>query len=226
MEWHNFTEPNNRNKLYGELRAFLNQETYDRGEWSVFELLTTSDKRKLVALMILTGDKLDGRPDHPPRIDCRLKVLSRQACSFDKDKHRIWIKKDAIDLYGEPGDLLPEYNDPPQSGDVIVWKGEKITHDPHTGAPIDPQTEKSWTRNGKSLTDDISFTVDKEQCITVDPLTAMRMLQRNGVNSAKPRFRKVDKRSPSKRRIVNWLFKEVRPRGDTHAVKKKQNDTV
>jgi hypothetical protein len=228
MNWNSLEPVSTPGKLHAQLKKLLTQEAYGK-EWTVTELIATTNPRKHLALDVLDGIKR-GKVDKrfpPPAITVRLKVTTRQACHCTKEaakqldaygqpRPNIFERRSAFEMFGEEGDVLPKYDEKPVDGDLVRWKGQAYEVDPDTGEAMDSNTSKAWGRmgwqpNGRSLTEDEFYPVKKEH-IKVPVLTALRMLSKNGVSISKAQFRKIDRADKEKRRITNWLFKEAPPR--------------
>jgi hypothetical protein len=218
-----------KNKIYADLRKQLQPSNYGfDGGWNLTAILKDTDKRSHHALMVLDGVGPDGSKDSSLVMmdesgnpyTYRLKVLTRQACVRTKSGHRIWLRNEAKENIGDPEDVLAEHNDPPQTGDIVEWKGQlqRYTKD---GDEIDPATIRRWAMDGRRPESFFNFKVDRDGCITVPFIVALAMLQRKGARMVSPRFRKIDRDDKVKRRITNFWFKEVpkdykekKPRGN------------
>lgn len=212
IRWVDLARSTNRIKLMQELRVLLTPEKY-WDEWTLTELIIEEDTRKFTAFQVFDGVQADGTiwPDSRPVIPFRLRVLTRQACIEDKKGNKIWERHEARDAVGSPSDIVPDHDDPPEPGDIVEIKGRRITHDPDTGKIVDAKILKKWAVRGKRPEQYDRFIVDNDGCITVYWPHAKRMLERYGKQISKARFRRLDKRDKTKRKITNWRFEEVAP---------------
>lgn len=214
INWLDFPSIIHRTKLHKAVSKFITRESYEQGKWNLTDVIADDDPRKFVVYEVLEGiqaDRRTKRPDLAPRIDFKFEVLTRQACCRDKHGNTLWQNKEAMTLYGEPDDLLPEYNEKPKPGDVVEWKGHAITVDPDNDNPVDAKTLKKWARMGKRPNEYKEYVVDADGCITVWYPQCLEMLSRKGFRGAKPQFRKTHIKDKTRRRMTNWWFKEVDP---------------
>lgn len=198
--------------VVASLRKMITKANYgfEPGQWNMTALIQDEDTRKYHAYQVIEGidEELKMNALRSLRMDFRLKVLSRQACCRDKDGHKIWERKQALDNLGMPGDFIVEYDDLPQQGDVVEWKGTVKVGD-ENGKPIDGKTIKRWAVQGIRPENYEEWIVDSEGCISVHYPFVLSMLSRKGHRLAFPQFRKIDKASKSKRKMTHWYFREV-----------------
>ncbi len=196
--------------------------------WSLTELIKEPSGGGMHALQIIMGHDRKGRTrgDIQPLTDnglpflYRLKVLTRQACSRDKDGTIIngWDKDQTEDYedYQSPDNdfiIVPGPKDEPCEGDIVRIKGDFREKD-EDGNLLNKQYREYALENGKDIHHYKDVAIDKDGCITVDFNSAMQLLKLNGMRVVKaPRFRKRDKVKDQKkepqRQIVNWLYEEV-----------------
>ncbi len=218
INWNEIQNASIKAKIRVDMNKIITSPRYGwaDGEWNLTELINTEDSRKFVAYQIFEGARNDGTVEPGAALKgadglpfrFRFQVLSRQAVCKDKDGNKIWWFDEAKLTSGEENDIIPLDTDPPKPGDVVECKGDMITSDPDTGAPMSSKKYKAWARQGKRPHHYIEFIVDEYGCINVPYPHALSMLQKSGFRIAYPKHRKVNRQNP-KRRITNWWFKEV-----------------
>jgi hypothetical protein len=212
LNWKDFPEVTKKTKLHKAVQKFFTVENYENGLWNLADVIADDDQRKYTVYKVLEGIQPNGdkRFDLAPRLLCKFEVLTRQACCRDKHGHTIWQNQSALELYGDDGDILPEFSDKPKDGDVVEWKGHRIDIDPDTDMPVDVKTLKKWALQGKRPNEYIEYVV-KDGFIMVPYPHCLEMMTRKGFKGSKPRFRKVNIKDSRRRRMTNWWFKEVPP---------------
>lgn len=221
INWGEINSGTSRSKARKDLMRVITADNYgtNSGQWNFTDLAITQDSRVPLALQIIEGSSITGKPD---QLRCLrgedgqpfravLRVLTRQACYETEDGRRIWERASARELHGDPDDLLPEFDELPKPGDVVRWKGSRIEIDPETGDEVTSKTIKRWALQGKDATDYVRFRVNDGGCIEVPYPYCLSMLRRNGRALGKPRFRKIDKNDKTVRKLTNWWFVEVDP---------------
>ncbi len=208
-----------RAKIFGALQSMMiEKDSYgsDEGQWSMSELVEgQGDNLTAQMLRVIEGVTWDGSNIISDKLNglektYKLKVMSRQACCRTKDGKTIWQQEVAKNRNGEPGDLVPTHDEPPQPGDIVEWKTTKKTHD-ERGNPVDEKVRKRWSIAGIRPHKYAEFVVDKDLCINVRYPYVYSMLIKHGFRLVSPQHRKTAKNSKNPRRITNWWFKEVLP---------------
>ena len=215
-----------RIQLASELRKILTSDNYDADErgrtskWSITEMINKKRISAITALCMLTGKQNNGRnleAGHELRSapkEYRLHVLTRQACTHNKDGNN-----EAVVLPKSPTfDDCVAFTDEPFKGDFIRVKGDSITVDPDTGEKLNNKAARSERiMMGKGLHSYTDYYVDKDNCITVPFEHALQLLSQNGERLGRPQFNdlnsnvidslgRVDRKQ---RKITNWYYREV-----------------
>ena len=212
IDWNGVPQLPAKNRVIAGLRKVITKQNYGfgPGQWNMTGVIQEQDIRKYHIYQIIEGIDAEMKRDtlRGIRMDFRVKVLTRQACCRDKEGHTIWQRQQALENLGMDGDFVPEFNDPPQPGDVVEWKGAAKTEDEY-GNPVDSKTIKRWAQRGIRRQEFEEFIVDEDGCISVHYPFILSMLKKHGERIAFPQFRKVDNKSKNKRKITNWQFREV-----------------
>lgn len=187
-------------------------------EWNLTELVQSENAKKYAAYLVLDGRDANGKhtPQYglDPAFAFHFQVVTRQACVRTKDGNRIWQTEEAkrINL-GDREDPVPNFDEKPEPGDIVEWKGESKRFDDEKNRPVTQRVKKEWAMRGIRSAYFHEFTVDEHGCIDVGWPHALGMLTNRGFrNTQKPQFRKVGRTYPKEgvpRRITNWWFKEV-----------------
>ena len=216
IKWHELKEDLVKHKIYREMQGVITPQNYGNGEgqWSLSDLIHSSDNRKTIAYWILDGVNSKGERGpgiRPLNIEFRFKVLSRQACCRDRNGNAIWFKEESKLESGSPDDIVAEVNDKPLPGDVVEVKGEAEEFD-ENGKEIDSRVLRRWAYQGRRPEIYHEFIVDDDGCISVPYPYALTMLTKHGKKITYPRFRKRARNDKTQRQITNWFFEEVFPK--------------
>jgi hypothetical protein len=202
-------------------RAVFRQldETGYLTDWSLTEILQGQDIPSHMALCALSGVKSDGTRLDEKACDgmrYRLKVLTRQACSRDKDGRGIngydIMPSDGTEI-GEPAHR-PEWKEEPKPGDIVRVKGNMLEEDPETGYKMGYVTKRIMISQGREIYKYREYAVDEDGCITVPIDHAAQLLTKNGQGIAFPKRKRLNRKDregtyDNQRIITNWHFKEV-----------------
>jgi hypothetical protein len=233
INWHNFTMMN-RQAIEAEIDRRITEESY--GDWTLTELLRVNSLATKIAELRVVGRSISGRGDEvidPLNFFVKIKVLTRQACKYDKDGNFIdgysryklsGNKETFIDGQGETKKYIcPDLNDPPKTGDKVYVKRHR-RKDSHDRKWVSEERFKLEEQTGRPVKDEEFlydykvYTVDKDGCILVkDPAIALQILKNRGKRLAKPQRSKVTRVTPGQKavpeRIINnWHFEEVSPK--------------
>lgn len=228
MKWSNFDRKQSRKKLMNELRDFITAENYGFGDdnWNLTELIRERSILGDLAIKIVTGCGVDGKPSAPHTsvtqknnqpLMVRLKVLSRQACHLDKNGAKIngWQRTLTEELRDEfTGDVLaPKYNESPQPGDIVKIKGDFKWEDPESGETLVRANREALRARGGECFHWARYEVDDDECILVTFNDANQELRLRGHRMVNPEFQPrdviADEKKKPQRVIGNWHFKEV-----------------
>jgi hypothetical protein len=213
-----------RKKAYLALRRLVTAKTYgfdDRDDttWNLTDMIRSTDARKHMVYAILDGVnwELKYKPGILPMQEAdgsgpftfRLKVLTRQACCRTHDGHKIWERDEALTEFGSDGDIVAEFGDAPQPGDIVEWKNQWREVDEDSGRDVDAAMLNEWAARGIRPESYVEFVVDKDGCISVPYPFSLMMLRKRGKNLTFPKFRKKNRAKPRERKLINWWFEEV-----------------
>lgn len=200
-----------KTKAYQKLFPLMQDEHYPEN-WTLTGLILDDDTRKYICYSILEGKNTKGimYPENVSTLKFRLEVLTRQACVSDKDGNKIWLSDEARDFYGDKKDIVPDYSEAPEPGDIVECKGRRKEQD-ENGREVDASITKKWARNGIRECEYFKYKVDEDGCISVPFIQALTMLTKHGKRIAQPQFKKMNrmKKASEQRRLTNWWFEEV-----------------
>jgi hypothetical protein len=207
----------------------MNYMSGDGDSWTLTEVLQGIDIPSQLALCALAGVKANGERLEEKACEgmrYKLKVLTRQACSRDKDGRAIngfdIMPSDGTEIGGPP--IRPEWKEQPEAGDVVRVKGNMLEEDPESGAPMNYLVKRNMIARGREIYKYKEYSVDEDGCISVPLEHAAQLLQQNGESIAFPKWKRLnrktsDGRYDDQRQIYNWHFKEV-PRNFKAPVKR------
>lgn len=199
----------------------------DPDGWSITSIVSSTSRANSAAMNVLSRRNMDGGilPDgqSKPMKPIKLKVLTRQACSADKDGK---ILNHARKLLAHEEDeakagSFPRVETLPVAGDFVLVQGDmreinevgvRMTPDVAFDFERRHQHEKYKWKNGlKNFYKD--YAVDEDGCILVEPIDAVQLLKFYGEEVVFPKFRKEDLALESgmkaRRVITNWMYREV-----------------
>jgi len=202
-------------KKRAKINSIISKKNYsgssDDKSWSITDIITQF-YRSTCAQMASThinGDDSKGKKiklNILESIDVKIKVLSRQACSFDskgKELNRNPLTNEFV-LYTEQ----------PKDGDVVRVKRGALV--------VNEATEKIYTKqeiDNMRMMDLPTYKYEdytvKGGCIAVTGTDAMHLLSTKGKRIVVPKHKKPhskfikDPTLGKERRITNWLFEEV-----------------
>ena len=214
LNWADIPEATNSNRCHATIRRHMTYDNYgfERGQWNLTDIIKATDSRQAFCMMILDGKLVNGEkhesiiitgPDGNPML-YKLHVLSRYACKYDKDGHRLFTSEDGFQRSGETGDLLIQPGDKPEPGDKIPFKiSQRITDE--DGNEIRSLDIMAMAEDGRDIYDRKVFTVDKNHCITLPYSYALMALRRHGHRIVFPEFN----RQYRPRKVTNWWYQEV-----------------
>ena len=222
INWATIEPISSRKKSHSGLKKVITAQNYgfDDGEWTLTELVQSTDPRKFLCYQILEGVQPDGRrhpgselkqPGGAGPFLFRFEVLTRQACCRTKDGHKIWETEEALEYLGDENDIVADAADKAVPGDIVEWKGFVKTWDDDGDRPVDAGVKREWALKGIRPENFVELEVDDDGCIWVPYPYALSMLQKYGERLSFPQFKKKDKQKPTRRRITNWWFREVHP---------------
>jgi len=204
INWKDIPEVPAINKVIAALRLNITYANYgfEEGQWNLTDLIQETDTRKYIAYHVLEGIDQDRKKDtsYGVKTDMgtdilfKFRVHTRQACCRDKDGHKVWLRQEAKDNVGNPGDIVPNYEEKPKTGDIVEWKANRKYTD-ERGQIVDQKIKKRWALQGIRPDNYIEFRVDKDGCIQVPYPYALAMLRNKGKRLSFPQFRKVNKHS-------------------------------
>lgn len=234
INWAKFSQLDNKQeKIYG-IKQSITDGNYGTGpdQWTISEIIGEDSNASRVAQHIIAGDPIEGGrvvQGDLQRRNYRLKVVSRQACKYDKDGNYL----QGFDRYDLDG---PEFNEPAKEGDKIYVKGLPILKDPDDPKKGVTHREKAKMLNRLNMKllqrgetykgkprrakmEEATYewsvkTVDKDGCIRVGIMDALDMLKTRGYGISFPERRKLQKaklgeKAIPERIITNWYYLEV-----------------
>lgn len=230
INWAQIAAITARSVAHSQLMKIITPSNYGWGpnEWNLSEVVQTTDSRKFMVYQLLEGTQPDGRKHPGMELKApggagpflfKFQVLTRQACCRDKDGNKFWTYPEALETYGDDGDICPAFDDVPQPGDVVEIKGYRKTWDAENDRPVDTKVLRQWAFQGTRPESYVEFEVDEEGCIHVPYPFALSMLSNHGEKIAFPMFQKPGK--GQKRKLTNWWFREVHPQEPVKPLKKK-----
>jgi len=202
LNWNNINWTSNKTLMIRRIKNdILKPERYGMGEgqWNLTDIVFQPIGLGIPFFKAIAGEAHDNEqqygmqlrdPDGNEFFKFRLKVLSRQACTYDAK--------------GKPIDHTNmDPNEPPQPGDVIEWKGGHRA--PERGPHRTTGEIKMWQRMGEREHEYVKHVVDRDLCISAPIMFALPMLKKHGKRVVYPEFRGKG----SGRKIANWRFQEV-----------------
>jgi hypothetical protein len=176
INWSTVSAATNRQRAYSDVRKILKPDNYGfgPGNWNMTDLIRDEDSRKFHAYQILDGvtAKHKRAPGLQPLQDVsggpflfKLRVLTRQACCRDKKGNIIWQSEQALEDMGSADDILPDYKEKPESGDVVEWKGQFREWDEDSDRKVTGHVLREWAARGIRPETYVEFTVDSDGCI-------------------------------------------------------------
>jgi hypothetical protein len=217
INWSAFNRNANRQEIGRQIAQIVTPDNYgfDNGQWNLTDIIVESSSLRFPALQLIAGDQPNGKPSpggpmrgrDGEKLRFRLQVLTRQACSRDKDGNPLngWDKD-------KQGDGNPEPGDSPQHGDVVRIKGDFKQRD-SAGNELRLAARVAARHRGEEIWNYAEKIVDEDGCISCNYAQAHQLLSQKGYRIVFPEHRQRDKAAEEKnkpqRTITNWHFKEV-----------------
>lgn len=206
-------------------------------QWSITSIMQTrtaggpSKIKAETCLAVIDGLMADGKrhPEEALKINgipplFMLKVLSRQACARSIDGKKI-INRNPV--YGEEDAIVVKYGDLPIIGDVVRCKSSMKAYNEY-GERIGTADQESMRMRDIELSNYNEFVIDENGIIIVGYPDVYQLLTKGGERITFPQFKKIDNKDKEKRRITNWLFREVfvRPQAkEEHPIDQRQRNS-